>query len=284
MPNLNQIPRIIDNEDPDRRLSALLKNVLGAYKAEKWRFATGFFFFDGWTEIRDIIPDNIKEFYLLFGYTDELLGKIFAEKVLKEFDRKRILKILIRKLLEKFPSEVIEKLNNEKKLRNLIEKDIMKIRWIKNLHAKLYLFTRYEGDPINLDGRAVVGSSNITVRGLSAPGELNVFLRDPKDIELLLEWFKRRWEEAEELSGKVLLEAIIEETKRREAKKSGFFEPEEFKLTLLDGYLFLIWYFLDGIYDIDRIKEELIATKNKFNIKEHNRGRKISSVGRFYDF
>jgi len=83
MQSLNQIPRIIDNEDPNRRLSTLLKNVLSTYKAEKWRFATGFFFFDGWKEIKDVIPDNIKEFYLIFGYTDELLGKIFAEKVFK---------------------------------------------------------------------------------------------------------------------------------------------------------------------------------------------------------
>ncbi|HEC88728.1 MAG TPA: DEAD/DEAH box helicase [Thermoplasmata archaeon] len=268
---MNDLPSIIDNETEERRLSTVINNLLSRYHADKWRFATGFFFFEGWKEIKDAIPNSLTDFYLIFGYTDELLGKIFAESVLSTEERKKFFEILTRKLMGKLRDDTIELLQKEERLKELIEKGIMKVRWSKNLHAKLYLFTKNEEkDLINLEGRAIVGSSNITARGLSEKGELNVFLFDRRDIIFLLDWFKRRWDEAKELSADILLEAILEEARRRKALKTGYIEPEMKGLTLLDGYLFLIWYFLDGVYDIEKLREELRKINKELGLRKHN--------------
>ncbi len=259
---------IIDNE-ANKRLSEVFENEIKKYKADSWRLATGFFFFDGWKFIRKAMPKSLKKFYLLFGYTDELVADLLAKGLLND---EEIIKILSRRLAEKLSDEVLEELSKEEELfRNLIEAGVLKTKWLKNLHAKLYLFTKNENDPINFEGRAIVGSSNITGRGFDKPGELNVFISDVEDVKALLEWFNRRWAEAKEITPEVLLEAIIEENSRRRLLKSNaFIDVKKYHLTVLDQYLFLIWYFLNGMYDIERVRRE-IGAENKAKLLPHNR-------------
>ncbi len=60
------------------------------------------------------------------------------------------------------------------------------------LHAKLYLL--YRSDPITpIVG--YLGSSNLTLAGLSQQGELNVDVVDLDACEKLAEWFEARWED-----------------------------------------------------------------------------------------
>jgi len=60
------------------------------------------------------------------------------------------------------------------------------------LHAKLYLL--YRGDPINpIIG--FLGSSNLTLSGLSSQGELNLDVLDHDAANKLVRWFEERWKD-----------------------------------------------------------------------------------------
>lgn len=60
------------------------------------------------------------------------------------------------------------------------------------LHAKLYLLHRK--DPVN-PTVGYLGSSNLTLAGLSKQGELNVDVLDSDATDKLAKWFEDRWEE-----------------------------------------------------------------------------------------
>ena len=60
------------------------------------------------------------------------------------------------------------------------------------LHAKLYIVHR-EDDAAEL--AAIVGSSNLTLAGLTKNGELNVDVLDQDAAQKLLDWFNERWED-----------------------------------------------------------------------------------------
>jgi len=49
---------------------------------------------------------------------------------------------------------------------------------------------------------ALVGSSNLTVPGLTANVELNTQFR--REVELLQAWYERHWKEAEDISEEIL--------------------------------------------------------------------------------
>jgi len=49
---------------------------------------------------------------------------------------------------------------------------------------------------------ALVGSSNLTVPGLTTNVELNIQLR--REVELLQDWYERHWKEAEDISEEIL--------------------------------------------------------------------------------
>ena len=58
------------------------------------------------------------------------------------------------------------------------------------LHAKLYLL--YGSDTVTpIEG--YIGSSNLTLAGLSQQGELNIDVRDSDTCRKLAEWFEKRW-------------------------------------------------------------------------------------------
>lgn len=75
------------------------------------------------------------------------------------------------------------------------------------LHAKLYLLFR---DDVNNPITGFVGSSNLTVSGLSKQGELNVDVLDHDAAEKLARWFEDRWTHRWSLDISTELAEIIE--------------------------------------------------------------------------
>lgn len=75
------------------------------------------------------------------------------------------------------------------------------------LHAKLYLLFR---DDINNPITGFVGSSNLTLSGLSKQGELNVDVLDHLATQKLTKWFDARWQDRWALDVSEDLAAIIE--------------------------------------------------------------------------
>ncbi len=82
------------------------------------------------------------------------------------------------------------------------------------LHAKLYLLFR--PDPIN-PVVGYLGSSNLTMAGLSGQGELNVDVLDQDACRKLAQWFDDRWDDRWCLDISEELARIIEESWAREA-------------------------------------------------------------------
>ncbi|WP_287665889.1 phospholipase D-like domain-containing protein [Accumulibacter sp.] len=82
------------------------------------------------------------------------------------------------------------------------------------LHAKLYLLFR---DDVNNPITGFVGSSNLTLQGLSKPGELNVDVLEHHAAQRLSEWFEERWKDRWAIDVSQDLAAIIESSWAREA-------------------------------------------------------------------
>lgn len=81
------------------------------------------------------------------------------------------------------------------------------------LHAKLYLLFR---DDLNNPITGFVGSSNLTLAGLSKHGELNVDVLDHLGTQKLAEWFADRWGARWALDVSADLATIIESSWARE--------------------------------------------------------------------
>ena len=92
-------------------------------------------------------------------------------------------------------------------------KVVVKLFVKHRLHAKLYLLFR--SDPINpIIG--YLGSSNLTLAGLSQQGELNVDVLDPDATDKLAQWFEDRWTDRWCLDISKELVEIIENSWARE--------------------------------------------------------------------
>ena len=81
------------------------------------------------------------------------------------------------------------------------------------LHAKLYLLFR--PDPIN-PSVGYLGSSNLTLSGLSRQGELNVDVMDHDACQKLARWFEDRWNDHWCVDISADLAEIIDESWARE--------------------------------------------------------------------
>ena len=128
---------------------------------------------------------------------------------------------LKRRLAEEFREQLtvgIPTREDEKGLRQLahqIRDGKVKVRLFLRypLHAKLYLL--YRPDPITpIVG--YLGSSNLTLAGLSRQGELNVDVLDSDACEKLERWFEERWNDRWCLDISDELAEIIEQSWARE--------------------------------------------------------------------
>ena len=195
------MPRIFDNIVL-HLLPDLKQAIQAAYRAD---FCVGYFNLRGWKEIDQQIDawegceGNCVR--LLVGMQrlpqDELRTYYQFSKSEGELDNQTKLR-LKKKLAEEFRNQLtIGAPTNadEATLRRLAAQIKAKRVDVKlflrhPLHAKLYLL--YRKDPFNpIIG--YLGSSNLTLAGLSAQGELNLDVLDGDASQKLSKWFEDRW-------------------------------------------------------------------------------------------
>ncbi|MEA3375426.1 MAG: phospholipase D-like domain-containing protein, partial [Chloroflexota bacterium] len=94
-------------------------------------------------------------------------------------------------------------------LSRLIAEGVIEVRvYTKEpLHAKCYIFDERDPDRAETDpGHVIVGSSNLTVPGITSNTELNVVLNDADAHREVSSWFEELWESAHEFSEELLRE------------------------------------------------------------------------------
>ena len=223
---------IIDNRN--QKLVDQINCILQSSEAA--HFAVGYFFLSGFTAIAERLT-NIKELRLLIGNTTnretieqiaqgyrrlELIAdKVEAQNYPKRADVKRMTSDTaanIRSSIE-LMDQTDEAETLVKSLVQMIEEQRLHVRvYTKGtLHAKAYIFdygTVYDDKGRALErsekGIAIVGSSNLTLSGITHNTELNVVIHGNDNHAELTHWFEELWNEGEEFN----------ETLMREMKQS----------------------------------------------------------------
>ena len=218
------MPRIFDNIAL-HLLSDLRQALNAAYRAD---FCVGYFNLRGWDKIGESIDSwtgcDGHCVRLLVGMQrlpqDELRTYYQLSKTEEELDNSTKLR-LKKKLAEEFRNQLTigaPTNQDEISLRRLAHqirsgKVIVKLFLRHPLHAKLYLLFRNDNfNPII----GYVGSSNLTLAGLSAQGELNVDVLDSDASLKLSKWFDDRWGDWGTVDISEELAKIIEESWARE--------------------------------------------------------------------
>ncbi|BCW98716.1 MAG: hypothetical protein KatS3mg024_1543 [Armatimonadota bacterium] len=199
------------------------------------RFAVGYFFISGLKGIASKLVD-LSELRLLIGNTTnretlEQLAEGYrslemvkeaaeAQSYPKRVDSKRMVSETAEAIREAM--EMMDQSDEDERvilnLARMIEEGRLKVRvYTKGrLHAKAYIFDYgpvYDasGQPIERHekGIAIVGSSNLTLSGLTHNTELNVVVQGNDNHAELVRWFDELWNESEEFD-----EAFMQEIKQ----------------------------------------------------------------------
>jgi len=197
------VPRIFDNIELSL-LPALRETIKLSYRAD---FCVGYFNLRGWRNIGDLIQAYVGNqgacCRLLVGMqklpADELNASFSLIFHHRGIDNSAIIR-LKKRMAEEFRQQLTIGAPNdidEQGLRRLsyqirTGKVIVKLFLAYPLHAKLYLVHRQ--DP-NSPIVGFLGSSNLTLSGLSKQGELNLDILDFDACNKLQKWFDDRWEE-----------------------------------------------------------------------------------------
>ncbi len=214
------MPRIFDNIE-HQLLTALQQTVELATRAD---FCVGYFNLRGWRELAPLVepwpggPGHACR--LLVGMQrlpeDELRSSLSLTDDAEAMDNQTALR-LKKKLAEEFRRQLVigaPTNQDEAALRRLAaqiraRKLTVKLFLRHPLHAKLYLL--YRPDPINpIIG--YLGSSNLTLAGLSKQGELNVDVLETDAAQKLSRWFEDRWTDRWCLDISDELAEIVEES------------------------------------------------------------------------
>ena len=154
----------------------------------------------------------------------------------------------------------------------------------RRLHAKIYIF-RPDGFAPSFPGEVYAGSSNLTVPGLGAPGdmsnsnyEFNVALQDFDDVKFASDEFESLWEEAHEI-----LEEDIREAMDKTCLRERRFTPFEIYIKLLIEYFGSeINFDPDAIDDMPgdyiRLNYQLDAVQQGLRILEKHNGLFLADV------
>jgi superfamily II DNA or RNA helicase len=197
------MPRVFDNIAASL-LPALQETITLCDRAD---FCVGYFNLRGWRQLHDDVEKwpggegNCCR--LLVGMqtlpADELRAALTMSTTPNRMDNATALR-LKRNLAEDFRDQLcvgVPTDDDETGLRRLAQqikakKVVVKLFVKHPLHAKLYLLFR--PDPINpITG--FLGSSNLTLAGLSRQGELNVDVLDHDATNKLAKWFQDRWDD-----------------------------------------------------------------------------------------
>lgn len=195
------MPKIFDNINL-KLLPDLQQAIQAAYRAD---FCVGYFNLRGWKEIASKVDewqgDDGHCVRLLVGMQklplEELQSLYSFSQQEDELDNPTKLK-LKKRLAEEFREQLTlgapnneDEVNLRKLASQLREKKVrVKLFLRHTLHAKLYLLFREDNfNPII----GYLGSSNLTLAGLSKQGELNVDVLDGDASQKLANWFEDRW-------------------------------------------------------------------------------------------
>ena len=218
------MPRVFDNIEAD--LLPALRQTLKVSK--RGDFCVGYFNLRGWKSIDDLISawpgGDGSQCRLLVGMQrlpqDELRSDLGVGTDEPALDNQTALR-LKRKLAEEFRVQLTLGMPNnadEAGLRRLAiqlkSKQVTVRLFLKHtLHAKLYLLFRPDpNNPIT----GFLGSSNLTLSGLSKQGELNVDVLDHDATGKLSKWFEDRWSDRWCIDITDELIEVIEESWARE--------------------------------------------------------------------
>ena len=210
---------IIDNRD--QKLVDHINRILPGTEAAK--FAVGYFFLSGLEAIQDKLA-GVKELRLLIGNTSsrETIEQISegykrlelvqsteeAERYLKKADQQLRAEDTAGNLRKTVA--LMDQTDGGEALVNtlidLIEQKRMQVKVFTKgrLHAKAYIFD-YEPDKYE-SGIAVVGSSNLSLSGLSHNTELNVVVHGNDNHAQLTEWFEELWKDSQDFEAHLMEE------------------------------------------------------------------------------
>ena len=217
---------IVDNREV--KLLDTIKTMLGS--TERAKFAVGYFFLSGFEAIRGKLAD-VKEVRLLIGNTsnqatiEELAEGCRRADLVEHAQEKRRyhsdtalssrerLKQIVAKTVESAREAIADMDQTDENvelmatLARMVEEKRLKVRvYTKGrLHAKAYIFD-YVQDGRFEQGIAVVGSSNLTLSGLTENTELNVVVHGNENHEELTKWFDALWDEAKDFEAALMTE------------------------------------------------------------------------------
>ncbi|MEY4529333.1 MAG: hypothetical protein RLZZ156_54 [Deinococcota bacterium] len=195
------MPSIFDNIS-EHLAPSLITALEQAYRAD---FCVGYFNLRGWKLLADKIDHwegaEDSRVRLLVGM------QTLPQKELRDFYRQlpddldnATARRLLRDMAKHFKEQLtygVPTNDDERALKQLSQqlktgKVVVKLSVRKGLHAKLYLLHRHDQfTPII----PYLGSSNLTVAGLSYQGELNVDVLERDSAKKLSDWFEHRWED-----------------------------------------------------------------------------------------
>jgi SNF2 family DNA or RNA helicase len=218
------MPRIFDNIE-QQLLPALQETLHVSNRAD---FCVGYFNLRGWKEIDRYVEKWLGGegscCRLLVGMQrlpeEDLRQALSLIKTDENIDNQTALRLKDR-LAREFRDQLsfgIPTNDDEGGLRRLAaqikaKKVVVKLFLRHPLHAKLYMLFR--PDPVN-PATSFLGSSNLTMAGLSKQGELNVDVQDHDACQKLAKWFEDRWNDRWCLDISSELVQVIEESWARE--------------------------------------------------------------------
>ncbi len=196
------MPKIFDNIE-SQLATALNTTLEVSHRAD---FCVGYFNLRGWKGVADHIDgwagEKDNRCRLLVGMQklpQDLIRDFFSLSADDIVDMKRA-KEIKRRLAEEFKEQLtfgIPTDEDERGLRKLSKqikekKVVVKLFLRHTLHAKLYLLFREDKiTPVI----GYLGSSNLTLAGLSKQGELNVDVLEQDAANKLVKWFEDRWDD-----------------------------------------------------------------------------------------
>ncbi len=254
---------LIDNKRKQGDKIVTLKEILRslAKDSEGLKCAVGYFYLQGLALIINELQ-HMKEIKILMGSQTTKLTKTELMKTFKDsFDKIDDTKENISSII------LFHKLVKESKTLKILAY-FGKESEIERLHAKAYLFLQ-DIDSQNIFKKyiaGIVGSSNLTPSGLIGNTELNVLLRDAKDLQHLEKWFDELWklgsDDFDKLTISEVIRNSIEKSKFGKHVKETFvyIDHEEFFPSLIKflkaDYLFEDWQEsnLLGFQKVDSIR------------------------------